>query len=138
MIKFCDKDINYDDNFRLSITTKMPNPHYLPEICIKVTIINFTVTFEGLEEQMLVDVVMQEKPEVEIQRRQLAINLANLKTQIVEIEKKILATLANSDPDTILDSDTLINVLKDSKNSSNDIKVQLESATQIEENNTLT
>ena len=58
MIKFCDKDINYDDNFRLSITTKMPNPHYLPEICIKVTIINFTVTFEGLEEQMLVDVVM--------------------------------------------------------------------------------
>lgn len=60
---------------------------------------------------------------MEIQRRQLAINLANLKTQIVEIEKKILATLANSDPDTILDSDTLINVLKDSKNSSNDIKV---------------
>jgi len=28
--------------------------------------------------------------------------------------------------------------LKDSKNSSNDIKIQLESATQIEENNTLT
>lgn len=120
------------------MTTKMPNPHYLPEICIKVTIINFTVTFEGLEEQMLVDVVMQEKPEVEIQREELAINLANLKSQIVELEKKILATLANSDPDTILDSDTLINVLKDSKNSASDIKIQLESATQIEENNTLT
>jgi dynein heavy chain len=44
----------------------MPNPHYLPEVCIKLTIINFTVTFEGLDEQMLVDVVMQEKPEVEI------------------------------------------------------------------------
>jgi len=62
------------------MTTKMPNPHYLPEVCIKVTIINFTVTFEGLDEQMLVDVVMQEKPEVEIQRVQLSISLANLKT----------------------------------------------------------
>ena len=32
----------------LFITTKLANPHYLPEIFIKVTIINFTVTQEGL------------------------------------------------------------------------------------------
>lgn len=31
------------------MTTKLPNPHYIPEICIKVTLINFTVTFDGLE-----------------------------------------------------------------------------------------
>jgi dynein heavy chain, axonemal len=40
------------------MTTKMPNPHYLPEICIKVTLINFTVTFGGLEDQLLGDVVI--------------------------------------------------------------------------------
>ena len=45
-----DKDVPIDKNFRLYITTKMSNPHYLPETCIKLTIINFTVTFEGLEE----------------------------------------------------------------------------------------
>lgn len=47
----------YDDNFRLLITTKLANPHYLPETCIKLGIINFTVTFPGLEEQLLVDVM---------------------------------------------------------------------------------
>ena len=47
----------YDDDFRLLITTKLSNPHYLPEVCIKLGIINFTVTFPGLEEQLLVDVM---------------------------------------------------------------------------------
>lgn len=50
MLNFGEKDIDYDHRFRLYITTKMPNPHFLPEICIKLTIINFTVTFDGLEE----------------------------------------------------------------------------------------
>lgn len=38
---------------RFYMTTKMANPHYLPEVCIKVTIINFTVTLSGLEDQLL-------------------------------------------------------------------------------------
>ena len=49
-IRIGDANLDYDENFRFYITTKMSNPHYLPEICIKVTLINFTVTFEGLEE----------------------------------------------------------------------------------------
>ena len=36
LIRFADSDIDYDPNFRLYITTKMPNPHYLPEVFIKV------------------------------------------------------------------------------------------------------
>jgi dynein heavy chain len=61
-INFGDRPLLYDKNFRLYITTKLPNPHFLPEICIKLTVINFTVTFEGLEEQLLVDVVINEAP----------------------------------------------------------------------------
>lgn len=53
LIRFGDTDVEYDDNFKLYITTKIANPHYLPEICIKVTIVNFTVTMGGLEDQLL-------------------------------------------------------------------------------------
>ena len=45
--------VDYDDLFKLFMTSKMPNPHYLPEVAIKTTIINFTVTMEGLEDQLL-------------------------------------------------------------------------------------
>ena len=48
-VRLGDSNVNYDHNFNFFMTTKMPNPHYIPEICIKVTLINFTVTFEGLQ-----------------------------------------------------------------------------------------
>ena len=65
LIHFNDQDVDYHEEFSMFLTTKIPNPRYLPEVFIKVNIINFTVTFEGLEDQLLVDVVKAEKPEVE-------------------------------------------------------------------------
>ena len=50
MIRFGDNDLLYHKDFRLYLTTKVPNPQYLPEIFIKCTVINFTATFEGLED----------------------------------------------------------------------------------------
>jgi dynein heavy chain len=78
------------------MTTKMPNPHYLPEIFIKLTIINFTVTFMGLEEQLLGDVVVQEKPEVERERDNIVVSMDRDKNTLIKIEDTILKLLAES------------------------------------------
>jgi len=72
-IKLGDTMVPYNLDFKFFITTKLANPHYLPEICIKVCIINFTVTPEGLEDQLLVDVVKYEQPELEQMKDQLVI-----------------------------------------------------------------
>lgn len=53
LIRLGDSDIEYDTNFRLYLTSKLANPHYMPEICIQVTLVNFTVTLSGLEDQLL-------------------------------------------------------------------------------------
>ena len=45
--------IPYNEEFRLFLTTKMPNPHYSPEVQVKISLVNFTVTQSGLEEQLL-------------------------------------------------------------------------------------
>lgn len=52
-LKLGDVVIDYNDNFKLYMTTKLSNPHYLPEICINVTLVNFLVTESGLEDQLL-------------------------------------------------------------------------------------
>ncbi|CAF1140164.1 unnamed protein product [Didymodactylos carnosus] len=56
-IKSRDKEIEYHPGFRLILQTKLANPHYKPEMQAQTTLINFTVTKDGLEDQLLADVV---------------------------------------------------------------------------------
>ncbi len=39
-----DDKLDYDMQFRLFLTTRLPNPHFSPELAAKTTIIDFTVT----------------------------------------------------------------------------------------------
>ena len=64
-IKFADSNIDYADEFRLYLTTRSTNPHYLPETAAKVQIINFMITFEGLSEQLLNLVVCKENEQLD-------------------------------------------------------------------------
>jgi len=78
-VKVGDTFIDFDPNFKIYLTTKLANPHYLPEIFIKVTMINFTVTRFGLIEQLLAEVVSKEKPEIEIQKSELVTAISTAK-----------------------------------------------------------
>ncbi|XP_069092738.1 dynein axonemal heavy chain 6 isoform X2 [Pleurodeles waltl] len=132
LIRLGDSDIDYDKNFKFYMTTKLPNPHYLPEVCIKVTVINFTVTKSGLEDQLLSDVVRLERPDLEEQRNQLIIRINSDKNQLKAIEDRILKLLFASEGN-ILDNEELINTLQESKITSGAIKTRLQEAEATEE-----
>ncbi|RZF48033.1 hypothetical protein LSTR_LSTR002099 [Laodelphax striatellus] len=131
MIRLGDSDVEYDRNFRLYVTTKLANPHYLPEVCIKVTLVNFTVTPSGVEDQLLADVVRLERPDLEKQRNELIIRINNDKGQLKSIEDKILKLLFAS-KGNILDDEELIETLNESKETSNYIATRLVEAEQTE------
>ncbi|KAJ8965675.1 hypothetical protein NQ314_003957 [Rhamnusium bicolor] len=124
LIRLGDSDVEYDDNFRFYVTTKLANPHYLPEICIQVTVVNFTVTPSGLEDQLLADVVRLERPDLEIQRTELIVRINNDKAQLKGIEDKILRLLYQSEGN-ILDDEELIETLNESKETSAIIEARL-------------
>jgi dynein heavy chain len=79
------KSIDYDQRFKLFMTSKLANPHFLPEVTIKLSIINFTVTFDGLEEQLLAEAVKNLDPEVERTRDLLVIQISSSKAEQFEI-----------------------------------------------------
>lgn len=64
------------------MTTKLRNPHYLPEIVVKVTLLNFMITPIGLEDQLLGIVVAKERPDLEAEKNLLIIQGAANKKYI--------------------------------------------------------
>jgi len=97
------------------MTSKLANPHFLPDVSIKVTVVNFTVTFDGLDEQLLADAVMNLDKQVEKQRDQVVIDIANIKNEQFEMQSSILISLSESNESTILDNVQLIETLQTSK-----------------------
>lgn len=50
LLKMGDQEMDYDDKFRLYMTSRLANPLFSPELAAKTTIIDFTVTLGGLEQ----------------------------------------------------------------------------------------
>jgi dynein heavy chain len=113
-IKLGDSIVDWSKDFRLFITTKLPNPHFPPEICVAVGILNFMATLDGLQDQMLGIVVAKEEPSTEQKRVNLVLESARAKAQLKELEDKILYLLSTS-TGNILDDEELIETLSSSK-----------------------
>lgn len=128
--------IEYSRDFKFYITTRLRNPHYLPEIAVKVCLLNFMITPLGLQDQLLGIVAAKEKPELEEKKNKLILESAENKKQLKEIEDKILEVLSLSEGN-ILEDETAIKVLSSSKELSEEIsekqKIASVTETQIDE-----
>ncbi|XP_037670654.1 dynein heavy chain 3, axonemal isoform X2 [Choloepus didactylus] len=123
--------IEYSRDFKFYITTRLRNPHYLPEVAVKVCLLNFMITPLGLQDQLLGLVAAKEKPELEEKKNKLIVESAKNKKQLKEIEDKILEVLSMSEGN-ILEDETAIKVLSSSKLLSEDISEKQEIASMTE------
>ena len=127
MIKVGDSTIPWNDTFKFFMTTKLPNPHYPPEVCVKVSLLNFAITFSGLEDQLLGVAVVEEMPEMEEKKNALMVANAKMKKELQEIEDLILFKLSNSSGE-ILDDHELIETLANSKKTAQEIEAKVAEA----------
>ncbi|XP_072521546.1 dynein axonemal heavy chain 1 [Salminus brasiliensis] len=131
VLKLGDAVIPYHNDFKMYITTKLPNPHYSPEIATKVTLINFTLSPSGLEDQLLGRVVAEERPDLEEAKNQLIVSNAHMKQELKEIEDQILLRLSSSEGNPV-DDEELIRVLGASKLKAGEIQVKVMVAEETE------
>jgi dynein heavy chain len=109
--------IDWDDNFRFYMISKLGNPNYTPEVAAKTMIINFTVTAQGLEDQLLNVVIGNERADLQKQREELIQTISRSNITLVELEDNILKELTESHGN-ILDNVGLIATLKEAKTKS--------------------
>ncbi len=113
-IKLGDSQVEWEENFKMFLTTKLSNPVYPPEVFGKTMIINFMVTMQGLSDQLLNVVVGYEKPELERLRKLLISETSENRATLKGLEDTLLFELSNSTGD-IVENENLINTLAEAK-----------------------
>ncbi|XP_067915582.1 dynein axonemal heavy chain 3-like [Heterodontus francisci] len=123
--------VQYSRDFKLYMTTRLRNPHYLPEVSVKVTLLNFMITSVGLEDQLLSIVAAKEKPELEEKKKVLYLERAQNRKLLKETEDQILEVLSMSQGN-ILEDERAIQILSSSKQLSQDILEKQQITTRTE------
>ncbi|VEL10084.1 unnamed protein product [Protopolystoma xenopodis] len=126
-IRLGDKEIPFNANFRLLLHTKLANPHYKPELQAQTTLINFTVTREGLEDQLLAVVVSKERPDLEKLKSDLTKQQNEFKITLKSLEDALLAKLSASDGNFLGDH-SLVENLETNKKMAKDIEEKVTQA----------
>ncbi|XP_014851660.1 PREDICTED: dynein heavy chain 1, axonemal [Poecilia mexicana] len=96
VLRLGDSVVPLSEDFRLYITTKLPNPHYSPEVFASVTVINFSGSTSGMEDQLLSRVVAEELPDVEEAKNKLIVSCAQMTQELKDVEDKIVLLLVSA------------------------------------------
>eukprot|EP01083_Nonionella_stella_P177342 623003_1 len=127
------KQIEFNSEFRLFMTTRLSNPHYSPEICTKTLVVNFAVKPKGLQDQLLSIIVQSEEPKLESDKSKLVISVAENKKKLLDLENSILDKLSAA-KGSLLDDTQLIDTLQQSKETSIKVSESLRISQETEKN----
>ena len=124
VVQVGEKAIDFNENFRMFLVTRNPEPDLPPDTAALVTEVNFTVTRAGLEGQLLGVTIQHEQPELEQQKSALLKQEEDYKVQLAALETQLLEELATAQGN-ILDNLKLIESLTQTKITSAEIQVAL-------------
>lgn len=129
------KAIEYNEQFRLYLTTVMANPNFMPEIASKVTLLNFTMNERGLQRQMLATIIAEERIDLQDKKEKLIVETSKNRDLLYKLESNIFDVLSASEGN-ILEDENAINILSTSKTMSEEIQLKqvanAESETEID------
>jgi dynein heavy chain 1 len=111
LIRLGTEDIDFSPKFLVILITRNPVAKFAPDLCSRVTVVNFTVTPASLESQLLGIILKSERPDVEHRRTQVMQQQAEQRLQLRELEESLLQSIS-AVRGTILDDDVVIKNLE--------------------------
>ena len=107
LVRIGTEDVDYSPKFNIILSTKNPGVKLTPDICSRVTLVNFTVTPAGLQSQSLSRILKCEKPEIEKQRNDILKLQGEQNVKLRGLEEKMLKEISAVEGN-ILDNDRVV------------------------------
>ncbi|EIN13444.1 dynein heavy chain protein 1 [Punctularia strigosozonata HHB-11173 SS5] len=125
LIRLGNQDIDFSPAFTMFLTTRDPSVEFSPDICSRVTFVNFTMTRSSLQSQSLDQVLKVERPDTERKRTDLMKIQGEFRLRLRTLEKLLLQAL-NESSGNILDDDKVIDTLETLKREAAEITRKVE------------
>ncbi|KAG2160116.1 dynein heavy chain and region D6 of dynein motor-domain-containing protein [Suillus bovinus] len=125
LIRLGSQDIDFSPSFTMFLSTRDPSVEFSPDICSRVTFVNFTMTRSSLQSQSLDQVLKVERPDTERKRTDLMKAQGEFRLRLRTLEKLLLQAL-NESTGNILDDDKVISTLETLKREAADITHKVE------------
>jgi dynein heavy chain 1 len=125
LIRLGSQDIDFSPSFTMFLSTRDPSVEFSPDICSRVTFVNFTMTRSSLQSQALDQVLKVERPDTEQKRTDLMKVQGEFKLRLRTLEKLLLQAL-NESTGNILDDDKVIDTLETLKREAAEITRKVE------------
>ncbi|KAI9295785.1 dynein heavy chain [Neoconidiobolus thromboides FSU 785] len=125
LIRLGGQDIDFSPSFTLFLSTRDPSVNFPPDVCSRVTFVNFTVTRGSLQSQCLNKVLKTESPETDRKRSDIIKIQGEYRLRLRHLEKSLLAALSES-KGNILDDDSVIDTLETLKREAGEVARKVE------------
>ena len=125
LMRLGNQDIDFSPSFTMFLSTRDPSVEFSPDICSRVTFVNFTMTRSSLQSQSLDQVLKVERPDTERKRTDLMKVQGEFRLRLRTLEKLLLQAL-NESSGNILDDDKVIDTLETLKREAAEITRKVE------------
>ncbi|CAJ1328908.1 unnamed protein product [Effrenium voratum] len=124
LISLGDQDIDFSPAFEMYMCTRDSTAQFTPDLCSRVTFVNFTVTPSSLQSQCMNALLKSERPDVDRKREDQLKLQGECKVKMRELEEQLLHALSNVEG-SILEDVKVIATLEKIKKESSEIQEKL-------------
>ncbi|UZJ52281.1 hypothetical protein CBS101457_001601 [Exobasidium rhododendri] len=125
LIRLGNQEIDFSPSFTMFLSTRDPSVEFTPDVCSRVTFVNFTMTRGSLQSQTLDQVLKSERPDTDKKRTDLMKLQGEFRLRLRHLEKSLLNAL-NDSKGNILDDDKVIDTLETLKKEAGEVTTKVE------------
>ena len=122
----------WDNDFKLYLVTSSDRPRFSPTLSSATTVIDFSITIDSLEEQLLGTLVTEELPDLEAKRSSLIFDRAKMVTDLESAEDRVLRLLSETKVAQLLDDDRVVGALSSAQKTAEQIKEKMHQSEETE------